>query len=460
MKLNRLSLANYRGFEQIDIDFAPDVTVIAGVNGVGKSGVLKALATAFSHGFPFFTPSLEGPQSLIDTDVQYGKTGLSVSVVLGKKDAEVRIDINRLAPLDPSKAKDLLKRRDDLRFATRETRKDSKDALEIEDEIHRIELLLADVSDMPIVRVLPKDGNTPPTEYTEKAKSDPNQPIAVFYTTARYLSRLPPILQNPKGPEVATAYAGALKQLEVSLNDFANWYRALTGDGIYKPALATTFLQQLESALSIFLPDLSGLALHADRPPRFSLQKNGARFFLEQLSDGEKGLLALVFDLTRRLTIANPESSNPIAESTAIVLIDEIELHLHPKWQRQVVRRLNDVFKRCQFIITTHSPQVIGQVKAKKLRLLHFDESGRVANASVSQSFGMDSSWVLQHIMGGTARDYKTEQKLASIYDAVEVSEFGVAREKAELLRVEVGDFPDLQEVFALLDRFELLGRK
>ena len=66
----------------------------------------------------------------------------------------------------------------------------------------------------------------------------------------------------------------------------------------------------------------------------------GQPFYLHQLSDGERGLLALVFDLTRRLAIANPESDNPIAEGVALVLIDEIELHLHPKWQRDVIERL------------------------------------------------------------------------------------------------------------------------
>jgi predicted ATP-binding protein involved in virulence len=189
------------------------------------------------------------------------------------------------------------------------------------------------------------------------------------------------------------------------------------------------------------------------------VKKNGDTYFLEQLSDGERGLLALVFDLTRRLAIANPESDNPIAEGVALVLIDEIELHLHPKWQRQVVRKLQEVFKNCQFVITTHSPQIIGQIKAEKLRLLSHDESGKVVLNSVAQTFGMDSSWVLQNIMGVPSRDYETEQKLSKVYDEIDAGDYKTARIQAEKLRSEIGDFPDLQEALALLDRFEMLGQ-
>ncbi|WP_036266254.1 AAA family ATPase [Methylobacillus glycogenes] len=164
-----------------------------------------------------------------------------------------------------------------------------------------------------------------------------------------------------------------------------------------------------------------------------------------------------MFDLTRRLAIANPDSDNPIAEGAALVLIDEIELHLHPSWQRRVLRFLQSTFAGCQFIVTTHSPQVIGQVRPEKLRLLHHDDARRVVLADASQSFGMDSSWILQNIMGVPARDYETEQRLSAIYLAIDEDSLEKAQELAEQLRADIGDFPDLQEALALLDRFALL---
>lgn len=455
MKLERISLANFRGFDQIDLDFASDVTVIAGVNGVGKSGILKSLASMLSRALPQFTPSGEDPLPFADTDVQIGKPSMVMSTVLRLETSHLRIDVSRAAPLTPEKVVLQLKRRDDLRFAIRGTKIGSKEEEKIEDELRMIQLQL-DPSDAQIVRFLPFDSNTTPEEFVMSSKLMRAQPLAVCYSTERFLSRLPPNFRKTKAVEIAMAYDKSLNQLEVSQNDFANWYRALKEGE--RSDMAEIILNQLGAAVNTFLPGLTGLLLHSERQPRFSVEKNGVLFFLEQLSDGERGLLALVFDLTRRLAIANPDSENPIVEGVALVMIDEIELHLHPKWQRQVVRRLRDTFKNCQFVITTHSPQVIGQVKAEKLRLLTVNDLGRVSLVPVSQSFGMDSSWILQNIMGVPARDYEIEQKLSMIYDSIDDGRFLDAREHAEEIRAEVGDFPDLQETFALLDRFELLG--
>ena len=455
MKLSKLTLANYRGFDQLDLNFADDVTVIAGVNGVGKSGVLKALASALSLGLPKFTVSRESLLGLSDTDVQFGKSGLSMSVTLELDAAKLTTDLTRAAPLAADKIETLTKRRDDLRFATRETKKGSKEAQGINDEIRLIEIQLDQALDISAVRILPDDPAMDVDELVAALKEGRQQPLAVFYTTSRLLSRLPPALSKTRKLDAATAYDKALNQLEVSLNDFSNWYRVVTFD--FDAATKERLFQQLEQAIETFLPEVRDLALHDLRPPRFSVTKSGKTFFLEHLSDGERGLLALVFDLTRRLAIANPDSDNPIAEGEALVLIDEIELHLHPSWQRRVLRLLQSTFTRCQFVVSTHSPQVIGQVKPEKLRLLHHDETGKVVVANATQSFGMDSSWILQNIMGVPARDYETEQRLSAIYQAIDEDKLETARIFAAQLRADIGDFPDLQEALALLDRFALL---
>lgn len=71
--------------------------------------------------------------------------------------------------------------------------------------------------------------------------------------------------------------------------------------------------------------------------------------------------MALLGDLARRIAIANPYRENPM-EGEGIVLIDEIELHMHPSWQRRILGVLKQLFPNVQFIITTHSPQVLGSV--------------------------------------------------------------------------------------------------
>ena len=85
--------------------------------------------------------------------------------------------------------------------------------------------------------------------------------------------------------------------------------------------------------------------------------RRGSEF--SQLSDGERGILALVLDLTRRLAQANPHLDDPAAEAEAVVLIDEIDLHLHPTWQRTIMAYLSERFPRTQFVVTAHSPLVV-----------------------------------------------------------------------------------------------------
>src|SRR3712207_2329881 len=84
MILEQLSVANYRGFEQIDLMFDPKITVIAGVNGVGKSGILYALTTLFAHALPEFTPARKqkNPPTFSDDDVLHGRSTLSTSMKL------------------------------------------------------------------------------------------------------------------------------------------------------------------------------------------------------------------------------------------------------------------------------------------------------------------------------------------------------------------------------------------
>jgi predicted ATP-binding protein involved in virulence len=449
MKLKRLTLANYRGFDQIDLDFAHDVTVIAGVNGVGKSGVLKALTSALSLALPQITVSRESALGLSDTDVQMGKPGLSMSLSLGLDAAEVIVNLTRAAPLATDKAESLIKRRDDLRFAIRETRKGSKEEIEFKDQIRLIEDQLDQAADISSVRVLPVDTTTERDDLVAQLKEHSKQPLAVYYSTTRFLSRLPPTLPGTREVNAAAAYDKALNQLEVSLNDFANWYRVVQSESTAENRIR--LIQQLEQAINTFLPEVCDLALHESHPPRFSVSKNGQLLFLEQLSDGERGLLALVFDLTRRLTIANPDSVNPIAEGVALVLIDEIELHLHPKWQRDVLQRLRDIFNACQFVVTTHSPLVLGEVHARCVRFLEFVD-GKVSVIVPSEAYGMDANRMLQENMGAQVRNRQVNAALNKLFDLIDQESFDDARSAISALEKMLGVVePELTRASSLI---------
>lgn len=121
------------------------------------------------------------------------------------------------------------------------------------------------------------------------------------------------------------------------------------------------------------------------KPLRFVLDKelengNKTEIRMEQMSDGYKIVIAMVADIAARMAEANPWMENPL-ESKGIVLIDEIDLHLHPKWQRIILSQLKDTFKNVQFIVSTHSPIIVVGASDFAQTILLGDED--CSNASV-----------------------------------------------------------------------------
>lgn len=119
-------------------------------------------------------------------------------------------------------------------------------------------------------------------------------------------------------------------------------------------------LDVARAALGKIFPDLSDPHIEVN-PLRFMVRKNGESLSLDQLSDGYKTMLGLILDVSSRLAMANPDHDNPLA-SEAIVIIDEIDLHLHPSWQQRVIGDLIRVFPNTQFLLTTHSPYIVESV--------------------------------------------------------------------------------------------------
>lgn len=110
---------------------------------------------------------------------------------------------------------------------------------------------------------------------------------------------------------------------------------------------------------------LLNCSLEVKLAPRIMIRRNVGALPLSQLSDGEQRLFSLFVDIARQLSIRN--EGTPLGEGEGIVLIDEIDVHLHPKWQRKIVPALEDLFSGCQFIATTHSPFVIQATKRRQV---------------------------------------------------------------------------------------------
>jgi hypothetical protein len=290
-------------------------------------------------------------------------------------------------------------------------------------------------------------GEAPP----QPAGNEPGgRPLAVLFSTSRAVPSERTPGKSVAAGGVAAAFADAFANRELRLGEFGAWMRVQESMRGERPA-AGRVLAACQDAVGRFLPGYSNLRLDAGDRPRLSIDRGATTILVRQLSDGERGTLALVLDLTRRLAQANPGLADPAAEAEGIVLIDEIDLHLHPKWQRQIVHNLCSAFPRCQFIATTHSPQVIGEVEHDRIQII---ADGQVY--SPTHSYGVDSSRVLEEVMGSDPRTTAVGDLLARISRAIAQQQFPQARDLLVQAVEQLGETdPEVTRIQTLLDFVE-----
>jgi energy-coupling factor transporter ATP-binding protein EcfA2 len=430
MKLESLSLVHCGGFEQLDIAFEPDVTLIAGVNGVGKSTVLHALAVLLSRALPEFTPSRSAPLYFTDDDVHSDKGSLEVSARLQIDGQTINVGVQRLRASDDNGDRFMLLRQAEAASSTT----DFAQALSARTLTGELEA-----------------GMKETRAALASLKRADHPPLAVYFSPKRQLPGQPRSLPEAKPFDPSIAYSRALQDREVELREFMHWFRTQAKLGAANEPRRLKVLDALRAVVGELVPELGNLRIQEEPRLGFVVDKRGTPFYLHQLSDGERGLLALVFDLTRRLAIANPGSENPIADGVALVLIDEIELHLHPKWQRDVLQRLRDIFTACQFVVTTHSPLVLGEVSARCVRFLEF-LNGKVGVTVPSEAYGMDANRILQEFMGAPVRNRQVDAELKTLFGLIDQERFDDARAAIAALERELGDDePELTRASSLI---------
>jgi predicted ATP-binding protein involved in virulence len=137
----------------------------------------------------------------------------------------------------------------------------------------------------------------------------------------------------------------------------------------------------------------------------------------------------------------------------AIVLIDEVELHLHPTWQRKILPWLLKAFPHCQFVVTTHSPQVIGDIKAEYIRVLDFKPKGNRVQ-SVTATKGRDSNFLLLSVFGAEERSATTKKRFDAFEKAFRNNDHAAASQELERLAAEIeGGAPELTVARSRLER-------
>ena len=285
-------------------------------------------------------------------------------------------------------------------------------------------------------------------------------PLAVYYPTNRAVLDIPLKIRTKHSFEQITAYDEVLTGGQIDFRRFFEWFRdredlenemRLNDSNKYRDRQ----LQAVRYAIANLLDGFSNLRVRRS-PLRMTVNKEGDELIVNQLSDGEKCLLALAGDLARRLAIANPNPDcNPL-EGSGVVLIDEIELHLHPKWQRAIIPNLKKTFPNCQFIITTHSPQVISDLKWVHLLM---PTSEGIAIERVP-SFGKDSNRILETLMGTPERPQEIKEDLREFFRLIDKGELAKARQFRQELADKMGEEdPEFVRADWLIQRKEILNK-
>ena len=442
MKVKRLTMNSFRGISDLTLEFhETEPTVFIGINGVGKSSILDCLSILLSWLIAQlqFDPNAVGSfMSKQDGRLVSGRQqDLANGRIFGQKDIkngenkthnEIAISLNS----------------QEVKWSINTFQIGGNTGLGLKTALVELE---------PVTNNIRRHWEENP---------EANIPLVVYYPVNRAVLNIP--LETPKEEysfKQVDAYEQALNGIQINFSSFFQWFRAVEDleneQRRDEPDYRNRQIEAVRQAIYSLLPGFSNLRVRRS-PLRMSVTKQGQELIVNQLSDGEKCLLAMVGDLARRLAIANPSLPDPL-QGSGVVLIDEIELHLHPKWQREIIPALTRTFPNCQFIVTTHSPQVISQVKPEGIYILERTDEGIVAMRPES-SYGRDSNRILEDLMDVPERPQEIKESLLELFRLIARGELDGARQLHQKIADEIGgDDPELVGANVSIRRREILGR-
>lgn len=424
MKIDALKLSGFRGAVDLPLTLDQRLSVFVGVNGAGKSTVLDALALALSWAASRIRHAGTSGRPIDEAEITNKKSTATIDIACETEQGRVEWRLSK--------------------SRTGHSAEEKSSFHQLSDYAKTLQSRIAEAGERF------------------------DLPLFAYYPVNRAVLDIPLRIREKHRFSLLSAYDDALTA-GANFRTFFEWFREREDlenenrkyrDELIKPEGFSFPDRQLEAvrrALASFLPEFKHLTVRRN-PLRMEVEKNGQRLTVNQLSDGEKCMIALIGDLARRLSIANPTLDNPLM-GHGIVMIDEIDLHLHPKWQRLVVPKLLEVFPNCQFIVSTHSPHVITHVQPESLYLLEQTPQG-IRAEQPRESFGKNVDRVLEDLMGlATTRPDEVERGLREIFLAIDNGVLQEARGKIEGLRKSIGDDPDLVRADVLIRRKEIIGK-
>ena len=330
MRINKINIRNFKGFDYKEIEFiSPSFTVLIGENASGKSTVLDAVAIALGT----FLIGIDGVQSrsLKKHEIRnIATTPESIEAQL-----PVVLDGNFII--------------NNQTLAFHRTQQKLRGSLTYKDSAEIIDIA---------------------RNYTKRIRTnvdtDFNLPLIAYHSTSRLWTEIRERKKYYKKSSRLDGYYRCLDPKSIKQR-FFSWFRTFE-DSALKFKKDKSLYHAFTNAITTVVDDWESIHYSWEADDIMGQLKNDEWVPFNHLSDGYRGLISLVADLAYRCIKLNPHlGKDVIKETSGVVLIDEIDLHIHPKWQRTIVQKLKNAFPKIQFIVTTHSTFIVQSVRAEEV---------------------------------------------------------------------------------------------
>lgn len=404
MKLSKLRLENFRCFTDLELELHPQLTVLVAENGQGKSTVLDAVRIAlwpYVSSFDLARNAFNDPGNAIGID--------DVNLIkLGSGDMARQLPARILMSGDfgAGPGKTWIRYRDSEAKATKT--KDEGATGFMKQWAGAIQAQIRDPDkptlDLPVFGYYGTGRLWAQKRLTESLRGKDDTLATDFYVrTFAYLNCLDPASSYKHFKEWFIWAFESYREQQIKLLE----NRAVQAD----MSAAQERIRVVQQAIDSFLQPSTGwhtleysvsheksLVLHHDQYGTLDV---------DLLSDGIRSVLAMIGDIAYRCIKLNPHLGSDAAQEThGVVLIDEVDMHLHPRWQQLILEQLQQTFPCVQFIVTTHSPQVLTSVPAECIRVLATEQDEETGGNRIiikhvtQQTQGVASSDVLAEVMG------------------------------------------------------------
>lgn len=437
MKLKKVKIINYRCFKEAEIDFDEHTTLIVGKNGAGKTAILDAVAVAIST-------------FLLGIDVGVSRSISKDDARYEFHDLDGTVDPQHQFPVNIESIGDILDNYNVKWVRSLNSESGNTTVKEARE--------LTNISKSVQNRIMTGDKSL-------------NLPLISYYGTGRLYAQKKE-KKNIKSLTEFKRQVGYVDCMAAESNEklMLNWFQIQTLKSLQeqqrtgkveKPLL----LKTVESAICKCFERISGsknadivfdldthrLVLNFESGDG-SLQK----FAMDEMSDGYKNTLSMIGDIAYRMAVLNPMLGDKVLEETSgVVMIDEIDLHLHPQWQQTIISDLNTIFPKIQFIVSSHAPAVINSVAKEQIRIL--DNGGIYMPAA--QTYGRDANSILREVMKVSERPTDIKQRMNLFYSYMDENNYKEANNVLTEIEAIVGTTdPDIAAARTSLDLEKILG--